>query len=174
MSNQNDLNENLLSESEKVNSAPSNDGNNAESHLETLDEKYGLKKCVFRGILFVISLGALGPYIAECIISPLFPGSAEDLSIWNQYVGIILGVVATVVSIVSMIMGFRNFDETLSLQQIYLSTLNQITLVSQKVEDVKTHVSNLDQGHDTSTSKEAIKDLWNEEPPEEGSNKEKK
>ena len=138
------------------------------NHPNHLDSKYGLRKWVFRSILFVVLIGALGPFIAQCILTCVNSDADGGLSMWNQYVGIILGIVATILSIVSMIMGFSNYDETLSQQHQYLDTLNEIKKIARDVNDVKSQVCNMGQKNDTTTTKELDNETpWDQKTKEE-------
>lgn len=105
-------------------------------HLDGL-EKYALKKWVFILILFTIGVGLLIPYAGEMVCVLWFPDKAVGLGTWNQFVSIVLGIVATVLSIVSLIMGFKNYDDTLSLQDKYTTTFDTMQNIAYDVKSVK-------------------------------------
>ena len=108
-----------------------------------MDEKYGLKKWTFRLILWTIFLGIIVPYFAEVICTLKFPDAAAGLNIWNQFVSIVLGIVATVLSIVSLIMSFKNYDDTLAIQEKYTETLKQSEFSMEKITSIAIELSRL-------------------------------
>lgn len=71
------------------------------------------KKFVYTIILVVTLTGSLVPFAAQFIL-PFFISESKiaGAEIWNQYVGIILGVVATLMSIVSLKMSFDNVEQS--------------------------------------------------------------
>ena len=134
---------------------------------QTLDEKYSLRKWVFRSILAIIIIGVLGPFVAQCILTCTHPTAVDGLNIWNQYVSIILGMVATILSIVSLIMGFKNYDDTLSLQQYNIDVLHRLETISGTVDEMKCKVFNEGQKNDSSaTTVLDVKTRWDEEKEE--------
>ena len=108
-----------------------------------MGSKYGLKKWVFRLILWVIIFGAIVPYFAEVICSIWFPDAVLGLNVWNQFVSIVLGIVATVLSIVSLIMSFKNYDDTLAIQEKYTETLKQSEIALEKITSIAGEIGKL-------------------------------
>lgn len=108
---------------------------------QVLENRYGLKKWCVVIILFVATIGCLGPFVAQCVLPFFFPECTIDgLEIWNQYVGIVLGIVATILSIVSLIMGFNSANEASEQQRKafdqYEATIELIHKVETDVADV--------------------------------------
>ena len=110
-----------------------------------LEHKIGLKKWIFWFIFCFVIIGFLGPFLAQCIL-PFF---VEDSMIggleeWNQYVGIVLGIVATILSIVSLAMGFASANEASEQQrkafEHYESTILLLHEVQRGVKDVESKV----------------------------------
>ena len=92
--------------------------NYGKPYCKTMQGRLSLSKWTLFIICFVAFLGVLGPFTAECILPFFFPKEElETLSHWNTYVGIILGSVATILSIVSLAMAFHNMDEAYAQQR---------------------------------------------------------
>lgn len=106
-----------------------------------IHKQYGMKKWVFNLIIITIGLGAIVPFASEAICTIWFPNVVLGLNTWNQFVSIILGIIATVLSIVSIIMGFKNYEDTLSVQEKYMQALEQISHIAQDLKNVKEDVS---------------------------------
>ncbi len=115
---------------------------------EELEHKYGLKKWIFKFIFWFVVIGFMGPFIAQCWLS-VFATDLQNihmdgLIMWNQYVGIVLGIVATILSIVSLVMGFHSTSEAYEQQRIafdqYEATIELLRKVKTDVEDVKSSV----------------------------------
>lgn len=122
-----------------------------------LESKIGLKKWVFRFIFCFVCIGFLGPFLAQCIL-PFFSTVEESikgidsLAMWNQYVGIVLGIVATMLSIVSLVMGFYSASEAAEQQrkayEQYESTIRALNRVEVRMEKlgVSSSVEKVKQG----------------------------
>lgn len=72
--------------------------------------KFSMKWWVFTLIALFCVSGLIGPFAAQ------FASNSDSvhytmLNAWNMYVGIILGVVATLLSIVSLVFSFHNEEE---------------------------------------------------------------
>lgn len=91
--------------------------------------------------------------------------------------GIILGVVATILSIVSMIMSFKNYEDTLALQETYTNSVNtannifsQTSKMLDQLEKLQTRFdsvfANRPQSDETTTAKVLPGD-WQNKGPEE-------
>ena len=98
-----------------------------------LHKQYGMKTWVFKLIVIVIFLGVIVPFASEVICSLWFPDVTMGLSTWNQFVSIILGIVATLLSIVSMIMGFKNYEDALAIQEKYTKSQSDIGEIKRAV-----------------------------------------
>ena len=116
--------------------------NNQLPPCKELENKYGLKKWCIILILSVIIVGLLGPFIAQCILSLcLNINQINGLEMWNQYVGIVLGVVATILSIVSLVMGFHSTNEAYEQQREafarYQSTVELINRLDKHLLEIE-------------------------------------
>lgn len=139
-----------------------------------MDKKYGMKKWVCILIMGTIICGLIVPYGAEVICSIWFPCVSLGLNIWNQFVSIALGIVATVLSIVSLIMGFKNYDDTLALQEKYTETLKQSERALDKITEIAGELGKLREdvskiGHSESSLQSSTAQNtheWNHDPDE--------
>ncbi len=121
-----------------------------------LHKQYGMKKWVFYLIVITIVCGAIVPFASEVLCTIWFPDVALGLNTWNQFVSIILGIIATILSIVSIIMGFKNYEDTLSVQEKYMQALEQISNMAKDLNNVRDVVSGLSAvkyGYDVEASK---------------------
>lgn len=85
---------------------------------KTMQGRLSLRMWSLIVICFFGFIGILGPFTAECILPFFFPEKElKTLNHWNQYVGIVLGSVATILSIVSLAMAFHNMDEAYAQQR---------------------------------------------------------
>lgn len=126
-------------------------------------KQYSMKKWVFGIIITVIIIGLIVPFFAEVICTIWVPDASVGLNAWNQFVSIILGIVATILSIVSMIMGFKNYEDGLGLHEKHIQTLEKISTISKDVSDVKSEL--IAMSTDVKNEKRSITDtLWNHEP----------
>ncbi len=67
------------------------------------------KKSIYILIGIIVLVGAIVPFVAQFILPFFFPDKQViGAEVWNQYVSIILGVVATITSIVSLVLGIRS------------------------------------------------------------------
>lgn len=129
-------------------------------------KQYGLKKWVYGIIITVIIIGLIVPFFSEVICTIWFPNTTTGLSTWNQFVSIILGIVATILSIVSLIMGFKNYEDALDLHEKNVKTLDDIASLSKDVNDVKAGLEKITVLSDTKneTPKLPPKIQWDSEP----------
>jgi hypothetical protein len=84
--------------------------NPKEKLCKRLKNKYSMKRWVFALIAFACFSGIIAPFIAQ-YLAPRRSALEVALSAWNQYVSIILGIVATLLSIVSLVFSFHNEEE---------------------------------------------------------------
>ena len=141
-----------------------------------LHKQYGMNKWVFRLIIVTIFLGAIVPFASETICTIWFPDASVGLNTWNQFVSIILGIIATLLSIVSIIMGFKNYDDTLSIQEKYMQALHEIGNIAKDLANVKNDVSKMFSMQEKIpvTSPNQAPDLqWEKEPEDVLSTKQK-
>ncbi len=126
-------------------------------------KQYGMKRWVFGIIITVITLGLIVPFLSETICTIWFPEASVGLNTWNQFVSIILGIVATVLSIVSLIMGFKNYEDGLDLHEKHIETLEKISSISKDVIEVKEKINNLNDIK-SEAPKISSKISWGDEP----------
>lgn len=132
-----------------------------------IHKQYGMKKWVFRLIIITIFLGAIVPFASEAVCTIWFPEVSAGLNTWNQFVSIILGIIATVLSIVSIIMGFKNYDDTLSAQEKYMKAFNEISNIAMDLANVKSDVSKMSSMREiipVSSPNQTQKEIWDNEP----------
>lgn len=129
-------------------------------------KQYGMKRWVYGIIITVISLGLIVPFLSEALLTVWFPEVSLGLNTWNQFVSIILGIVATILSIVSLIMGFKNYEDGLDLHERHVQSLEKITLISKDVNDVKGKLDNFSMLADARNEALKIppKKVWGNEP----------
>lgn len=130
-------------------------------------KQYGMNKWVFRLIVITIFLGAIVPFASETICTIWFPEASVGLNTWNQFVSIILGIIATLLSIVSIIMGFKNYEDTLSVQEKYMQALHEISNMAKDLANVKNDVSKMSSMQEKIpvTSPTQVPELrWEKEP----------
>ena len=104
-----------------------------------LHKQYGLSRWVFNIIKITIIFGIIVPFAAETVL-PFFCKNnyaINHLSIWNQFVSIILGIIAVVLSIVSIIMSFKNYDDTFKLAKKYEKQLVYMEEMLDAMNEVK-------------------------------------
>lgn len=89
-----------------------------------------------------IAVALIGPFIWSC--ANINTDVKESLSIWNGFVSIALGVVATTLSIVSLAMNFKTYDDALHVQQQAEKTLISIDAVKDDIRYMRNHSITLD------------------------------
>lgn len=100
-----------------------------------------MKKRIYILIGVIIGIGAMVPFAAQFIF-PFFNSeiSISGAEVWNQFVSIILGVVATVTSIVSLILGFRSEEQSnateLRTRDLLQCIQNSLSILSQKQDQI--------------------------------------
>lgn len=97
------------------------------------EREYSLKVWCFRLLLWVILIGFIFTLFAEVIIGTWMPSRVRGVETWNQFTSVILGIVATVVSIVSVFMGFKSYDDSSKLQLTCIQTLDHIKNMEQNL-----------------------------------------
>lgn len=96
--------------------------------------KFSMKWWVFALVAFACFSGIIAPFIAQ-YLAPRKSALEVALSAWNQYVSIILGIVATLLSIVSLVFSFHNEEEENIQQRNYSDKFDDINRTLQKIED---------------------------------------
>lgn len=146
-----------------------------EKQQKPLDEKYGLRKWVYRLILYTIIIGLLVPFGTQAVCTLWYPSAVNGVEVWNDFVGIALGVVATILGVVSLIMGFKNYDDTLLIQEKFTESLDTANRTSSQTGELVTKVSEISNKLDTvysnaTTSSTLLKPTlnipWGKEPKE--------
>lgn len=96
-----------------------------------------LRKYSFWLITITIFIGGIVPFAAQFLFPAFFesyiPVGAE---VWNQYVSIILGIVATTLSIISLVLCFRSEDRSEQSNSQLQETFEKL---KDKVDDIGKH-----------------------------------
>ena len=102
------------------------------------------KNNIYKLIGIIVILGAIVPFAAQFLLPFFLPNSNVQVSgaeIWNQFVSIILGVIATITSIVSLILGFRSEERSNETEirtvELLHTTEKKIELMSQKQDQLQ-------------------------------------
>lgn len=104
------------------------------------------KEKVYKLIISVVLIGAIVPFAVQFIL-PIFKPCVKivGVEVWNQYVGIILGIIATITSIVSLVLGFKSKEESYDTERRTRDLLQDIkgivTLVSQKQDMLQNNIN---------------------------------
>lgn len=105
------------------------------------------KEKIYRLIINVVLIGAIVPFGVQFVL-PIFKPCARiaGVEVWNQYVSIILGIIATITSIVSLVLGFRSEKEANDTERRTRDLLQDIkgnvTLVLQKQDMMQNSLHN--------------------------------
>lgn len=116
-----------------------------------------MKKSAYILIYSTIFLGAMVPFAAQFLFPAIWetysPAGAE---VWNQYVSIILGIVATVLSIVSLILSFRSQDRSekadLELKRTFENLNRELAGVGNNQKDLERRFTDFLKTKDSETS----------------------
>ena len=96
-----------------------------------------LRTMAFWLILVTIFIGGIVPFAAQFLFPAVFDGySPIGAEVWNQYVSIILGIVATALSIISLVLCFRSEDRSQNSNSQLQLTFEKL---NEKIEDVGRH-----------------------------------
>lgn len=86
-----------------------------------------LKSYWWKITLFIVSTGVISLFVVS------FAYHEEiTLDVMNSWVGIILGLVATIIGVISMILSFYNLDQSVKTQK---ETLNKIESIKKEIID---------------------------------------
>ena len=104
------------------------------------------KNLIFILIFAVILVGAIVPFASQFCLPFFNPEAFTDgAEVWNQYVSIVLGIVATILSIISLRMCFSSDESArqteLRTQQTLDKIDTRIQLVAQKQDQMYNAVS---------------------------------
>lgn len=92
------------------------------------------KKYVYNVILIISIFGLIVPFAAQFILPFFFScRKVAGVEIWNQYVSIILGIVATLMSIISLKMSFDNVEQS---HQTELKTRDLFHDIEKHLKDI--------------------------------------
>lgn len=99
------------------------------------------KNSIYRLICAIVLIGVIVPFAAQFILPFYFPQKQiAGAEVWNQYVSIILGVVATLTSIVSLVLGFKSEEQSNATERRTRDLLQRIEtriqLLSQKQDQM--------------------------------------
>lgn len=104
--------------------------------------------CVFILIFLVIIVGAIVPFSVQFLLPFFFPDvNISGVELWNQYVSIILGVVATVLSVFSLFFSFISEGNANEINNKITSNLSvmkeNLSNIDRKISDLKYSHSNI-------------------------------
>lgn len=100
-------------------------------------KEYTMKESTYKLVRCVLIAGFIFPLFAEVCVGTICPERSQALTTWNQFTSIILGVIATVLSLVSMFMGFKSYDDSAKLQETCIETLTRLEAVSKDVDALR-------------------------------------
>lgn len=97
------------------------------------------KKRIYRLLFFVIIVGLLVPFACQFLVPFIFQWNGKNVvsipgaEVWNTYVSIILGIVATVTSLISLILSFKNTDDA---KETSVETMKYLSSMSTKINQM--------------------------------------
>lgn len=119
---------------------------------EKVKKKYlmRLSSVIYLLIGLVFIAGIIGPFIWQCTIPKYVDISndqavqdsillEESLTIWNGFVSIALGFVATTLSIVSMVMNFKTIEDARIVQRDTIETLEKVKSIQEGIQELRNH-----------------------------------
>lgn len=109
-----------------------------------------------------IAVALIGPFVWSCIEHNV--DIKEALDIWNSFVSIALGYVATTLAIVSIVLSFKTYDDALKVQENAVETLLEIKKVRQDVDDLKNGRLSSSKGDAVQTTDAKTQNVWAGEP----------
>ena len=93
------------------------------------------KKYVYNIIAILSLVGLIVPFAAQFILPFFYPRcKVAGAEIWNQYVSIILGIVATLMSVISLKMSFDNVEQS---HQTELKTRDLFHEIEKHLKDIE-------------------------------------
>lgn len=109
-----------------------------------LKKNYPLERWVLIIIVAVLLTGFIFPLYAEAYLGAYFPDKVKGVEIWNQFTSVVLGIIATVLSLVSIFMGFKSYDDSSELQKTCIQTLERLSMVARDVKYLRDHEPKID------------------------------
>ncbi len=98
------------------------------------------RKYVYKIILILSLVSLIVPFAAQFILPFFFPEcNVVGAEIWNQYVSIILGIVATLMSVVSLKMSFDNVKQS---HETELKTRDLLHDIEKHLKDIEHNQDN--------------------------------
>lgn len=98
------------------------------------------KKYVYNVIFWLSLIGLIVPFASQFILPFFFPCcKVAGVEIWNQYVSIILGVVATLMSVISLKLSFDNVEQS---YQTELRTQELLYKIDSHLNDIEHNQDN--------------------------------
>ena len=108
-------------------------------YIESINFRY----VIYRAIGIILVVGIIGPFLVQCIL-PFFlteKHAIDSLELWNQYVSLILGLVALLMSIVSMYLGFKSSEESYETERrtrdLFHAIQNSLNEIIFNVKEIK-------------------------------------
>ncbi|MCI8717209.1 MAG: hypothetical protein HFH65_02930 [Lachnospiraceae bacterium] len=115
------------------------------------------KKGIYIIITVIALVGAVVPFAAQFILPFFFCNQqVVGAEVWNQYVSIILGIVATITSIVSLILGFKSEEQSNATERRTRDLLQGIETRIQLLSQKQDQILQSSLMRDYSESKEAV------------------
>ena len=129
------------------------------------------KRNIYWFIEIIIFIGILVPFACQFVI-PLFV-EAKDISgveVWNQFVSMILGIVATILSIVSLKMGFDSAESArnteLKTQSVLDGIEEKICILSERQEQMVISINEMRNNKDNISDVQSHLTNWNKKTME--------
>lgn len=129
------------------------------------------KRNIYWFIGIIIFIGILVPFACQFVI-PLFI-EAKDISgveVWNQFVSMILGIVATILSIVSLKMGFDSAESArnteLKTQSVLDGIEEKICILSERQEQMVISINEMRNNKDNISDVQSHLTNWNKKTME--------
>ncbi len=105
------------------------------------EPKHPRRFYVFLLILILSVLGLIAPFAAEFILPFFFKSDKiAGITVWNQFVSMILGVIAAIMSVVSLILCYRSEDKS---DESYSKIDKMLSRLEIKVDDLSKGVNNV-------------------------------
>ena len=101
------------------------------------ERDYPLKGWVLTLIIIILLVGFIFPLFAEVIIGTYWPCHVKGVEVWNQFTSVVLGIIATVLSIVSIIMGFKSYDDSAELSEKCIRILERTDTVATDLRSLR-------------------------------------
>lgn len=102
------------------------------------NKEYSMKQWVLRLVISIIVIGLILPLFAEIIVGIFWPNNVKGIEVWNQFISVVLGIVATVLSMVSIFLGFKSYDDSAELMTISMQSFDHIKNVESEVDWIRT------------------------------------